>query len=163
MIPSEELSTALQQLVDPDPSVRRSAAEALSEADERAIYPLIRLLRDEKNPGVQDIVMRSLIAIGNEVTAWMVLPLLREGPFLRNTARIILRQIGHPSVPLLRPLLTDKDDDVRTFAVDLISDIGQCDFSAEIARLLEADPNQNVRASAARAIGLSVIRRAFRL
>jgi HEAT repeat protein len=97
--------------------------------------------------------MRSIIAIGGEVAAYMYLPLLREGPLLQNTARIILRQIGLAAVPLLRPLLADKDDDVRTFAVDLISDIGSCDYPVEISRLLEADPNENVRASAARAIG----------
>jgi len=153
MVSQEELTKAIQELTDADPSVRRIAAEALSEGDERAIYPLIRALRDA-NTGVQDAAMRSIIAIGGEVTAYMALPLLRESPFLRNTARIILRQIGRPSVPLLRPLLADKDDDVRTFAVDLITDIGWCDYPAELARLLEADPNQNVKASAARAIGV---------
>jgi len=153
MIPEEELSTLLQHLTDRDPAVQRTAAETLSEGDERAIYPLIRALRDA-NTGVQDAAMRSIIAIGGEVAAYMALPLLRESPFLRNTARIILRQIGQPAVPLLRTLLADKDDDVRTFAVDLISDIGWCDYPAEIARLLEADPNQNVQASAARAIGV---------
>jgi HEAT repeat protein len=153
MIPEEELSTLLQHLTDSDPAVQRTAAETLSEGDERSIYPLIRALRDA-NTGVQDAAMRSIIAIGGEVAAYMALPLFREGPFLRNTARIILRQIGRPAVPLLRTLLADKDDDVRTFAVDLISDIGWCDYPAEIARLLEADPNQNVQASAARAIGV---------
>jgi HEAT repeat protein len=153
MMPNEELSTIIQNLVDPDPSVRRTAAEALSEADERAIYPLIRLLRDD-NAGVQDAAIRSLVAIGGEVTAYMALPLLREGPFIRNAARLILRQIGHPSVMLLRPLLGDKDDDIRNFSVDLIADIGSCDYADEIMRLLETDPNQNVRASAARALAV---------
>jgi len=153
MISNEELSTIIQNLVDPEPSMRRIAAEALSEADERAIYPLIHLLHDD-NAGVQDAAMRSLVAIGGEVTAYMTLPLLREGPFIRNTARLILRQIGYPSVPLLRPLLGDKDDDIRTFAVDLIADIGSCDYADEIVRLLETDPNQNVRASAARALAV---------
>lgn len=152
MMQTEELNNVVRNLTAPDPSERRAAAEELSGADERAIYPLIRTLRDD-NPGVQDAAMRSLISIGGEVTAYMALPLLREGPFLRNTGRIILKQIGLPSVPLLRPLLADKDDDIRTFAVDLISDIGACEYPAEISRLLEADPNQNVRASAARAIG----------
>jgi len=153
MIPTAELVTVLQKLLDPDPSERRTAAEALSDADERAIYPLIKALRDD-NPGVQDAAMRSIIAIGGEVAAYMSLPLLREGPFLRNTARIILKQIGTAAVQLLRPLLADKDDDVRTFAVDLISDIGSCDYPEEINRLLETDPNQNVRASAARTLGV---------
>ena len=60
-------SVFLQKLQDRDPSERRNAAEGLAEADERAIYPLIRLLRDEST-GVQDAAMRSLIAIGGEVT-----------------------------------------------------------------------------------------------
>jgi HEAT repeat protein len=150
---TEELSTIIRDLAAPDPSERRIAAETLATADERAIYPLIQSLRDE-NPGVQDAAMRSLIAIGGEVTAYMTLPLLRESPFLRNTARIILSQIGTTAVPLLRPLLADKDDDIRTFAVDLISNIGSCEYPEEIKRLLEMDPNQNVRASAAKALGV---------
>jgi len=153
MLPTEELSSALQGLSDPDSSVRRNAAEALAAADERAIYPLMKALRDE-NPGVQDAAMRSLIAVGGEVTAYMALPLLRETPFLRNTARIILKQLGRISVPLLRPLFLDKDDDIRTFALDLVAEIGWCDYPAEVARLLETDPNQNTRASAARALGV---------
>ena len=153
MIPTEELSPVIRDLAAPDPSARRIAAETLATADVRAIYPLIRALRDE-NAGVQDAAMRSLIAIGGEVTAYMTLPLLRESPFLRNTARIILSQIGVAAVPLLRSLLADKDDDIRTFALDLVSNIGSCDFPDEIARLLEMDPNQNVRASAAKALGV---------
>lgn len=153
MIPNEELSMLLQQLTDPDPSLRRAAAEALGDSDERAIYPLIKALHDE-NTGVQDAAMRSIIAIGGEVTAYMAIPLLREGPFLRNTARIILRRIGRQSAPLLWPLFSDKDEDIRTFAVDLIADIGWCDYPQELVRLLKTDQNQNTRTAAARAIGL---------
>lgn len=153
MIPNEDLPAQLQQLTDTDPSMRRAAAEALGDSDERAIYPLIKALRDE-NTGVQDAAMRSIIAIGGDVTAYMAIPLLREGPFLRNTARIILRQVGRQSAPLLRPLFADKDDDIRTFAVDLIADIGWCDYPREIVRMLETDQNQNARTAAARALGL---------
>jgi HEAT repeat protein len=160
MIPSEQLVAFIQDLASPDPSARRVAAESLSDGDERAIYPLIRTLRDD-NTGVQDAAMRSLVAIGGEVTAYMALPLLREGPFLRNAARVILRQIGQPSVPLLRPLLQDKDDDIRTFAVDLIADIGSCDYPADLVQVLGRDPNQNTRASAARAIGVLGFREAL--
>jgi HEAT repeat protein len=150
---TEEIADLIQKLADPDPSERRVAAEALSAADERAIYPLIKALHDD-NSGVQDAAMRSLISIGGEVSAYMALPLLREGPLVRNTARIILRQLGQLSVPLLRPLFADKDDDIRTFALDLITEIGWCDFPQEIVKLLETDENQNTRASAARALGV---------
>src|SRR5512140_1606033 len=160
MISTEELTAHLEKLNASDAGERRAAAEALAYSDERAIYPLIKTLRDD-NTGVQDAAMRSLVSIGGEVAAYMALPLLREGPFLRNAGRVILRQLGKPSIPLLRTLLTDKDDDIRTFAADLIGDIGWCDYAGEIAQLLGNDPNQNTRASAARTLGILGCREAL--
>jgi HEAT repeat protein len=142
---------SLEELNDTDPAVRRWAAEALGEGDARALYPLIKALKDP-NTGVQDAARRSLIAIGGEVTAYMTLPLLREDAYLRNTSRIILKQIGSPATPLLRPLLKDKDDDIRIFALDLISEIRECGFPEDIAGLAARDPNANARAAAVRAL-----------
>jgi HEAT repeat protein len=153
MLETAQLSQFTEDLLQTDAQQRRTAAEALREGDERAIYPLIRALRDD-NPGVQDAAMRSLIAIGGEVTAYMVLPLLREGPLLRNTTLLILKEVGPPTVPLLRLLFTDKDDDIRKFALDLIGDIKTCDYPAEIVKLMQIDPNVNVRASAAKTLAI---------
>lgn len=141
----------VRDLSDPDVSKRRAAAEALAEADERAVYPLLKALMDE-NPGVQDAAMRALTAIGGEVVAYMVLPLLREDSYLRNTALIILKDLGGVSVPLLYPLLKDKDDDVRKFSLDLLGDIKEGVFVDMILPLF-GDPNANVRAAAANAAG----------
>ncbi len=135
-----------------DSSKRRSAAEALSEGDERAVYPLIKALRDE-NFGVQDAAIRSLIEIKGESTAYMLLPLLRENAFLRNTAIMIIKEVGREAVPLLAPLLKDHDDDVRKFALDLIQDIKYCDYPEKLVDRLENDLNPNVRAAAAKALG----------
>jgi HEAT repeat protein len=145
-------SRVLKNLSSPDVSKRRSAAEALADGDERAIYPLIRALRD-KHPGVQDAATRSLIAIGGEVTAWMVLPLLREEAFFRNTAMVILKEIGAAAVHHLPPLLRDKDDDVRKFAIELISDGGGREYADRLVERLACDPNPNVRGAAAKALG----------
>ncbi len=134
-----------------DPSVRRKAAEDLAEGDERGIYPLIKALSDE-NTGVQDAAMRALIAYGGEIVAYMALPLLRENSYLRNTGLIILRQLGAVSVPLLYPLLKDKDDDMRKFSIDLLSEIQTEVDPSLIVPSLE-DPNANVRAAAAKALG----------
>lgn len=153
MIQTRKLSNLIGDLSHPDISKRRSAAEALSSGDERALYPLLKALTDE-NAGVQDAAMRSLISIGGEVVAYMVIPLLREESLLRNTAIIILRDIGQSSVPLLKSLLKDKDPDVRKFAIDIICDIRHCEYPEEISILLREDPNPNVRASAARALGM---------
>lgn len=152
MISADRLSALIRQLTDEDAVSRRAAAAELAAADERALYPLIKALRDE-HPGVQDAAMRSLISIGGETAAYLTLPLLREDAYLRNTARIILKQIGTAAVPLLRPLLRDKDDDIRIFAADLITDIGVCSYPEELTALLRTDPNPNARSAAARALG----------
>jgi HEAT repeat protein len=146
---SGRLNKLINKLGSNDPSARRSAAEALSAGDERAIYPLLQALRDE-NPGVQDAAMRSLINIGGEVTAYMVIPLLKEEALIRNTAFIILREIGN--IDLLSGLLKDKDDDVRKFAIDLMTDIGDPGACQYLGPMLN-DTNPNVRAATVKAIG----------
>jgi len=149
---TNRLNKLLRDLDSDDASKRRYAAEAMTEGDERVIYPLIKALRDE-NFGVQDAAMRSLMEIKKESTAYMILPLLREDSFLRNTAIIILKEIGNIAVPLFRILLKDKDDDVRKFILDLIYEIEYCDYPDEIVTMLADDSNANVRASAAKALG----------
>jgi HEAT repeat protein len=153
-------SRVLKNLSSPDVSKRRAAAEALSDGDERAIYPLIKALRDS-HPGVQDAATRSLISIGGEVTAWMVLPLLREEAFFRNTAMVILKEIGAVALPHLPPLLLDKDDDVRKFAIELLSDGGARDQAPALMERLANDPNPNVRGAAAKALGILGCREAL--
>ena len=146
------LKKLLRDINDDDASIRRSAAEALAEGDDRALYPLIKALRDN-NLGVQDAAMRSLMSIRGESTVYMVLPLLRENSYLRNTALIILKEMGNIAVPLLYLLLNDRDDDVRKFALDLIHDIQYCTYPEKLVEMLTGDPNANVRAAAAKTIG----------
>ncbi|MCE5311913.1 MAG: HEAT repeat domain-containing protein [Nitrospiraceae bacterium] len=149
---ARQLKNLLKKLSHKDPAVRRSAAEELSNGDERAVYPLIKALSDT-NAGVQDAAMRSLMAIGGETTAYMVIPLLREGTFIRNTALIILTSIGEHSVPLLYNLLNDKDDDVRKFGLDLMGEI-KTGVDVKLVVPMLKDSNPNVRAAAAKTIGL---------
>lgn len=159
---TSRLKKLLNNLNHHDAHKRRFAAEALADGDERAIYPLIKALRDD-NLGVQDAAMHSLMEIKDETTAYMVLPLLREDSFLRNTAMIILREMGQIAVPLFRGLLKDKDDDVRKFVLDLVHDIEYCDYPDLIGEMLTDDPNANVRASAAKALGILRYRKAVPL
>ena len=157
---TKRLNKLLNDLTHKDSSRRRSAAEALSEGDERALYPLIKSLQDE-NLGVQDATIQSLIRMKQESTAYMLLPLLRESSFLRNTAMLILREMGKIAVPLFRSLLTDKDDDIRKFALDLIYDVEYCDYPEDLAYMLSNDSNSNVRAAAAKALGTLQYRKAI--
>jgi HEAT repeat protein len=145
------LNKYLKNLSSLDDSIRRYAAQALGDADERAIFPLIKALRDD-NYGVQDAAMRSLINIGGEVVAHMVVPLLRKDSFLRNTAVLILSELGRVSLPLIYPLLYDKDEDVRKFSLDILSKIKEDVLPEKIMPLIN-DPNTNVRAAAIKAVG----------
>ena len=147
----KNIKRLIQRLSDEDQAVRREAAERLSAGDERAVYPLIKALSDE-NAGVQDTAMRSLIDIGGETTGYMILPLLRKDVYLRNTALVILRELGEAVVSLLYSALKDKDNDIRKFAIDILRDIKEGVDPSKIVPLL-SDPNANVRAAAAKAIG----------
>lgn len=151
-------------LNDKDSSERRYAAEELSNYDERVIYPLIKALRDEST-AVQEAATQSLIAMGmsedeerfisnpGEVVTYMVIPLLREEEaYLRNTALLILTEIGSKAPNLIYQLLKDKDPDVRKFGLDLIAEI-KIGFDGKRVIPLLKDSNANVRAAAARAIG----------
>lgn len=153
--------TVFKLLNDPDPSVRRQSAEELAQGDERAVYPLIKALRDE-NTAVQEAATQSLIYLGSsdsflinsgEVVTYMVIPLLREEEaYLRNTAILIIKEIGYKAPHLLYMLLKDKDHDIRKFALDLIAEIKKGFDPSKIIPLLK-DPNGNVRAAAAHALG----------
>lgn len=153
------MESTIQKLNDQDPSTRRSAAEELAGGDERAIYPLIRALSD-KSAGVQEAAMRSLIAIGGEVVGYMVLPLLREDAYLRNTALTILTELGEVAVPLIYPLLKDRDADIRKFAIDLLVGIKEGVDTSRIVPCLK-DLNANVRTAAAKAFGILEYREAI--
>lgn len=154
--------TVFRLLNHPDSFRRRKAAEELAQADERAVYPLIQALRDEST-AVQEAATQSLIYLGNsdnafftnsgEIIAYMVIPLLREEEtYLRNTALLIIKEIGHRAPELLYKLLKDKDADIRKFALDLIGQIKTGFDPSKVLPLLK-DENGNVRAAAANALG----------
>lgn len=148
-------------LNDPEPSERRQAAEELALADERAVYPLVKALKDP-NTAVQEAATQSLITMGlknnfmvnsGEFVTYMVIPLLREEEAcLRNTAILIIKEIGHRAPHLIIQLLKDKDPDIRKFALDLLAEIKK-GFNPSVILPLLKDSNSNVRAAAVRAIG----------
>ncbi len=136
-----------------DPYVRRDACEAIGEASDcDFLQDLVRLLKDE-HPGVKEAALNALTSIGGKHVAEAMAPLLRlEDVALRNIGIEILRQIGPEAIETLTGLLTDTDDDVVKFAIDIFASIGGAEDANTLVPLAE-HRNPNVRASVAVCIG----------
>ncbi|MBF0457071.1 MAG: HEAT repeat domain-containing protein [Nitrospirae bacterium] len=152
MTRSKKIDKLISDISHPDISRRRRAASMLGATDERALYSLIKMLSDESS-AVVDAAMQSILTIGGEAAAYMLVPVLRKGAAQRNAALLLLKDLGSSSVPLLYDLFDDKDDDMRKFALDLLGDIVEGVEADKILPTLK-DPNANVRAAACRALGL---------
>ena len=56
-------------LTDPDPDVRRRAAEDLAECNERNVLAVLSIALQDENKGVEDAVSRSFLSIGGPAAA----------------------------------------------------------------------------------------------
>lgn len=151
-----EIEELLRRAEGPDETVRRYAAEDLAQCDdERAVDALIRLLGDGA-VAVREAAVESLKAIGGAAVSREAAPLLEsEEPFLRNYAVEILESAGELAVPELLKLCDTESVDLRKFALDIIGNIGVKSDSEAYGRCVHLldDPNVNVAAAAAEALG----------
>lgn len=149
----ENISEILDQLDDPDESLRIVAVERLGYShDEIFIDPLIKALQDSAR-SVAETAADSLLMIGTEKVAEAISPLLaREESALRNDAVEILTQLKETAVPSLIKSLKDEDHDVRQFAVDALLKIHSPRSLSPLKKLI-GDSNENVAASAIEALG----------
>jgi HEAT repeat protein len=113
---------------------------------------LKQLLSDD-HAEVRYTAAASIVAIGGEMAATEVSPLLRSQEVrLRNTVVEILAKIGPEAIGRVAELLQDRDKDVRKFAVDVLEKIGSKEAETPLIQAL-MDDNVNVSAAAAAALG----------
>jgi len=117
--------------VDPDAKVRASAAESLAGFPDAAT--LGRLLTDH-DWLVRANAARSVGRAGLSQLAGRLPPLLHDRAWwVRQSATLALKQIGAPSIAVVRPLLEDPDRFVRNKAAEVLVDLGY--VTAQVAAL----------------------------
>ncbi len=140
-------------LTDPDPDVRRRAAEDLSGCDDRNALAVLSTALGDENRGVEDAVSRTLLSIGGVATARAIVHHIGdENITSRNLAAKLLVQLRGASVHALVPYLSDLDKDIRKLAVDILGEIKSKEPIYYLLPLLR-DQDQNVLVAAIEAIG----------
>ncbi len=147
-------ASLLEALKGADPGARRMACEDIGGLREvgEFIPCLVEALGDT-DPGVSEAAMNALMDIGGEEVVLKVVPLLRSADAgLRNRAIEILIRAGSAATGPVSAVLTDPDDDVAKFAVDILAGVQDPEAADDVAPLLK-HPNPNVRGAAALYMG----------
>lgn len=145
-------------LDDPDPNVRATAMFQLMVAGEIDATALgLRGLEDE-HAVVRMIAADELGLVDDPAAVEPLSGRVREDPdaAVRRRAAESLGELGFPSgVPALKVALGDPAQEVRMAAVKAAVEVEPAACAGEFARLLELDPEWEVRVRAARALGSS--------
>ena len=144
-----------RDLRDGDEEVRRLAVERVDVLSaENAIPHLIECFGDSswrvRKASIERLIARSEIAdVANALVAALG---DGENPGRRNAAVDALIQLGEKAIPALLAERSSRDIDVRKLVVDALAGIADSRASEPLQAMLD-DPDPNVRASAADALG----------
>ncbi len=129
------------------------ALEFIKEAKPDEAIPILFKLLSHPDKGVQQAAVDTLIAFNTEKVFKETIKLLYESDAaLRNMGIEILSEMDKKFYHLLLPLLDDPDDDIRKFAIDIISKSDLKDLAPKIIKV-KNDKNANVRSALAEALG----------
>jgi len=130
-------------LTDPDPDIRRRAAEDLAEHSDRNVLAVLSIALQDENKGFEDAVSRSFLSIGGvDAARAIVYHVEDENITSRNLAAKLLIRLGENSVHALVPYLRSDNKDIRKLAVDILGEIKSKEPIYYILPLLkDADPN----------------------
>jgi len=140
-------------LTDPDPDVRRRAAEDLAVYNDRNVLAVLSIALQDENKGVEDAVSRSFMSLGGAASARAIVYHIEDETIAsRNLAAKLLVKLGEHSVHALVPYLRSDDKDVRKLAVDILGEIKSKEPIYYLIPLLK-DPDPNVVVAVLEALG----------
>lgn len=143
-----DLASLLADLVAAEPSVRRAAARGLTAYPEAAMAACDRL-EVETSPSVLAVLFNTLIHLQSPAVAGRLAALLRsEDASLRNAAIEALQEMPDAVAPHFQELLSDKDSDVRIFAVNILGALRHARATEWLAGVVRNDQHVNVCAAA---------------
>jgi HEAT repeat protein len=136
------------QLSSENPKERRWAARDLADYKEASSY-LVEQLMKEKDIAVREIIISSLLAIGDEIAiAGLINCLKSDDAHLRNSAIEALKQVSEKVSPYIEKLLQDREPDVRIFAVNILESLRHPNVVKWLIEVIEKDENVNVCSTA---------------
>jgi len=138
----------IAQLSSSNPTERRWASRDLAEYKEASTY-LVEQLMKEKDISVREVIISSLVAIGDEIAVEGLINCLKsEDAHLRNSAIEALKQMPEQVSAYIEKLLKDKDPDIRIFAINILESLKHPDVVKWLIEVIEKDENVNVCATA---------------
>lgn len=147
-IAKREFEDLLIQLSSPLSTERRWGARDLAEFPEASSY-LLDQLKKENDISVQEVIISSLIKIGDDIAIKGLINLLKsEDARLRNAAVEALQNVPEKVSAYIEKLLHDNNSDVRIFTVNILESLRHPNVIKWLIEVLENDKNINVCATA---------------
>lgn len=149
VIPAENYSALLAQLIDENVTARRLAARDLARFPQ-ASHELISRLDKESDALVREAIITSLTGLGDIHVVTALIDCLRsEDAALRNDAIEGLKTAGASYPQLIYEALQDADPDVRILTIGVLGTLGHHEVEQWLIDVLERDMHLNVCACAA--------------
>ena len=134
----------IEGLSDPDPMVRRWCARDLSHFSDSSPY-LVEQLKKEKDRTVKEVIVTSLIRIGDEKAVKGLIECLRsDDAHLRNASIEALKHLPHRVSPIIEALLKDEDSDIRVFAINIMESLKDRRVEDWLISIIQNDSHINV-------------------
>jgi len=136
------------QLSSKNPTERRWAARDLVQYKESSSY-LIEQLMKEKDIATREIIVSSLITIGDEIAISGLIDCLKsDDAHLRNLAVEALKQVPEMIAPHIEDLLKSTVPDIRIFAINILEGLKHPNVVKWLNEVIEKDNNVNVCSTA---------------